>query len=370
MRKYWKTASNGAFATSGNWTPAGVPGANDLAFIAATGSPYTVTVAASAEVLGVNLAANATLDITNNATFRADQGTATGKNLGVIDVETGSTFSFGGVLNNQSTIQLLGTSTGATFFVLGDATLKGGGDFFLSDTSNNRIAGFDTLTNVDNVIAGAGSINVDLVNQAAGAIQATSGGNKLVLLNNNVTNTGTLVGIGTAGLEIDSSVFINIGGMIQANAGSFVYLDFGAKVVGGKLNTLGNGDVVVKNAIFDGSGTHPITNDGILEIQSPSAAEGLFTQGVIINHHGINLAIGAQLFLGLPSSPGMDTTLQGGGEVALNSGTIDLSSTTRLSKPLMLNNVDNIISGYLSTATQPARPLCSTISNSASSMPF
>jgi hypothetical protein len=77
-----------------------------------------------------------------------------------------------------------------------------------------------------------------------------------------------------------------------------------------------------------------------------SAAEGLFTQGVIINHHGINITVGAQLFLGLPSSPGMNTTLQGGGEVALNAGTIDLCSTTTLSKPLTLNNVDNIISGY------------------------
>jgi hypothetical protein len=33
MRKYWNTASNGAFETSGNWTPAGAPGADDLARI-------------------------------------------------------------------------------------------------------------------------------------------------------------------------------------------------------------------------------------------------------------------------------------------------------------------------------------------------
>jgi hypothetical protein len=136
MRKYWNTASNGAFETSGNWTPAGAPGADDLAFIAATGSPYTVTVSASAEVLGVSLGANATLDITNNAIFRADEGTATGKNLGIIQVETGATFIFGGVLNNQNTIQL-GIGAGASFFVSGDTTLKGGGNFYLSDTINN-----------------------------------------------------------------------------------------------------------------------------------------------------------------------------------------------------------------------------------------
>jgi hypothetical protein len=346
MRKYWNTAANGAFETLNNWTPSGAPSVGEIALISATGSPYTVTVSASAEVLGVSLGANATLDITNNATFHADEGTATGKNLGVIQVETGSKFFFGGVLNNQNTIQLLGTGAGASFFVSGDATLKGGGNLYLSDTINNSIAGFDTLTNVDNLIAGPGRIEVDIINQALGTIEATSGGNKLVLFHNNVTNTGTLLGLGIAGLDIDGSVVTNIGGTIQANAASFVYLEDGAKVIGGRLNTTANGDIVVKNAIFDGSGTHPITNDGILEIQPPSAAEGLFTQGVIINHHGINITVGAHLFLGLPSSPGVDTTLQGGGEVALNSGTIDLSSTTALSKPLTLNNVDNIISGY------------------------
>ena len=123
-----------------------------------------MTVSASAEVLGVSLGANATLDITNNATFRADVGTATGKNLGVIQVETGSRFNFAGVLNNQNKIKLLGTGAGALFFLLGDTTLKGGGNFFLSDTINNQIDGFNTLTNVDNLIAGAGSIKVDIVN--------------------------------------------------------------------------------------------------------------------------------------------------------------------------------------------------------------
>jgi hypothetical protein len=30
-------------------------------------------------------------------------------------------------------------------------------------------------------------------------------------------------------------------------------------IIGGRLNTINNGDIVVKDAIFDGSGTHPIT---------------------------------------------------------------------------------------------------------------
>jgi hypothetical protein len=89
----------------------------------------------------------------------------------------------------------------------------------------------------------------------------------------------------------------------------------------------------------------PSPNDGNLEVQSPSATEGLFTQGVIINHGVMALPSGAAWFLGLPSTPGMDTTLQGGGLVGLNSSTIDLCSSTTLSKPLTLNNIDNTVSG-------------------------
>src|SRR4029079_15583936 len=122
----------------------------DIAVIAATGSPYTVTVSANKTVQGVSLGANATLDITGSSFFTAAEGTATGKNLGIIQVETGSMFTFGGVLNNQNIIALLGT--GALFSVAGDATLKGGGNFLLSDTSNNQVFGFGTLTNVDNFI--------------------------------------------------------------------------------------------------------------------------------------------------------------------------------------------------------------------------
>jgi hypothetical protein len=128
--------------------------------------------------------------------------------------------------------------------------------------------------------------------------------------------------------------------------GASFFSEEGTKIIGGTLNTVSNGDIVVKNALLDGGGTHAITNDGNLEVQIPSATKGLFTQGVIINHSLIAVDAGTKLFLGLPSSPGMDTTLKGGGLLGLSNATIDLSSTTTLSKPLTLNNVDNTISGY------------------------
>jgi hypothetical protein len=126
------------------------------------------------------------------------------------------------VLNNPGTIQLLGIGGGARFAALSDTTLKGGGHFYLSDTSHNFFAGPGTLTNVDNLIAGAGTINLDIVNQSGGTIEALSGLNKLVLSFNNITNTGKLFGAGAAGLDLDHSVVNNVGGTIVAGAGAFV----------------------------------------------------------------------------------------------------------------------------------------------------
>ena len=59
-----------------------------------------------------------------------------------------------------------------------------------------------------------------------------------------------LLGAGTAGLELEGSIVTNIGGTIQANAGCFVFLEDGTKVIGGRLNTISNGDIVIHNAVF------------------------------------------------------------------------------------------------------------------------
>jgi len=243
-------------------SPAGVPGDGDIVFIPSGPIfPYTVTVSANSTVLGISLGA-VTLDITNSAFFEADEGTATGTNLGLIDVEAGSRF-FGGVFNNQNKIDLRGTGAAiASAFLLGDTTLKGGGTFSLSnDTINNNIRGFDTLTNVDNSIKGAGVIQTDIVNQALGTIKADSNAAPLVLELSNITNTGMLLGAGTGGLDLAGSVVTNIGGTIQADAG-FVFLEDSTKVIGGRLNSITN------------TGTMEATG-GDLYIASPLSNTGL-----------------------------------------------------------------------------------------------
>jgi hypothetical protein len=220
MKVFWKTAASELFDTASNWNP-GVPGAMDRALLSATGGAYTVTVRDNRTVLGVSTSADAILDITNNTTFQASEGTAIGANLGTIIVENGSTFAFGGALNNPGTIEL-GIGSAAYYHMLGDTTLKGGGHFYLSDATNNVLWGIGTLTNVDNLIYGAGFLEPNIVNQSGGTIEALSGLNKLVLSFNNITNTGKLFGAGAAGLDLDHSVVNNVGGTIVAGAGAFV----------------------------------------------------------------------------------------------------------------------------------------------------
>src|SRR5262249_19527883 len=156
---------------------------------------------------------------------------------------------------------------------------------------------------------------------SGGTIESTSGSNKLVLYHRNITNRGELFGAGFAGLDLDGSVVDNVGGTIVAGARAFVYLVEGATLFGGTLQTQSNRDTVVKAAVFDGAGTHPITNDNLVEIQSPNAASGLSIQGVFVNKGALNLTNGSRLFLGLPFSPGANTTLQGKGQINLSGAT-------------------------------------------------
>ena len=348
MRKYWNTASSDDFTTSTGWTPSGVPGPGDFVILNAPGIDYTVGAIGTFTVLAVSTAANATLDINNTGAgfFQIVQGTASGKNLGTIQVQTGSTLELGGVFNNPGTIQTVGTSSGALLSLVDDTTLKGGGNLFLSDTTQNIIFGFPhTLTNVDNLIAGAGSIEVDLVNGLDGVVEATSGANPLTLGGNPhresfITNSGTLEGAGSAGLVIDHSVVTNTGGFISAvSAFSRVELKQTTKIIGGTL--FGDGVIVANDAILDGSGAHPITIDALV-----TNVGNLSVQGVIANHGTLDLQTAGSLFLGLGGKPAVDTTLKGGGAVTIEDEVIDLAPGTIVSKPVTFTNVDNVISGY------------------------
>jgi hypothetical protein len=243
MKVYWKTAASGAFSTSANWTPYGPPGAGDQAMLTATGAPYTVSVSSNQTVLTIDTSASADLDIQNNATFAAEDGTGPGVNNGIIHAETGSTFEVAGTINNNGTIYLgtsnqNGSGTPYTVMVLlGDTTLNGGA---LTLFWNGDVSGGGTLTNTGtSVISGAGEIDVAVNNRKTVTgnttlIPVIDGTNALqaLTLYGVVTNTGELRSEGAAGLTIANTVF-NTGGLIDSY--SVLQVIDGADIIGGTL---------------------------------------------------------------------------------------------------------------------------------------
>ncbi len=77
MKIYWKVLNSDSFTNASEWTPSGVPGALDQAFLTGTGTGYDVNVlnGESETVLTISTSADAILNIIQNSTFTAEDGT-------------------------------------------------------------------------------------------------------------------------------------------------------------------------------------------------------------------------------------------------------------------------------------------------------
>jgi hypothetical protein len=170
MNIYWKgTVPSGSFTSAGNWVQSSVPGISDIVELT-TGATVTVSTGAPVAVLGVNLALGTLLI---NTDFTATEGTAIGSNQGTIEVNNGAQFSVGGTVKN---VNVINVNNGGTLAVDDfDLTVNGGGLIGLGgDGATLVVSAGRTLVNVDNTIAGQGTI-IDagmLVNHSSGIIEA------------------------------------------------------------------------------------------------------------------------------------------------------------------------------------------------------
>jgi hypothetical protein len=168
-------------------------------------------------VLGVDAAAlNA-----NNFVFNQEPVTV---NSGTLTISDGAIMPFSGIIENTGTIALASTGTDTNLEILvHSVTLQGGGHVTLSDSSHNVLFGGTaeaTLTNVDNIISGAGQLgNGQMALANAGTIIA-DGSNALVIDTGShaVTNSGTLEASGSGGLVINSG--LDNSGSLWANGGN------------------------------------------------------------------------------------------------------------------------------------------------------
>ena len=195
---------------------------------------------------------------------------------GAVTISTGSTYTasnstttnLNGAIVNNGTIQLNGgTGTNGILNLAGNVTLSGGGTLALSTATgggNAIIQGVgQTLTNVDNTIAGTGNIGngADLAVTNGGAIEATPAGG---------TSTLTLNGVG--GLANNGTFAANNGGTLTATV---PFTNTGTvHAINGTINA---------NAGFTGTtGTAQIDAAGTLSIGAASTVGTLAQNGSLV----------------------------------------------------------------------------------------
>jgi hypothetical protein len=264
----------------------------------------------------------------------------------MITITNGSTFYGRGTVSNAGTISVASTGTLTAFRVFARTTetealtLTGGGKVALSGPKDLIIGVsiYDTLTNVDNNIAGAcvfGAANrLTLVNEAKGTIDATGGIMTLDTSGSTVTNAGLMESTAT-GLLVISSTTINQsgGGTISANGGLINFT--GADIIGGTIASAPGGAVrVLTGANMLNGSTSTVNLTGTLQV---FAADSLTIAGTINNTGKLNL-YGGKLVIGA------------GGATLLGAGQMNLSDTaansiTATVAGATLTNAGNVIFG-------------------------
>jgi hypothetical protein len=379
----WNSSTGGFFNSLLNWLGGVVPGATDTAVLGAGSAPYTVI--CQAGVLGLPLggtqavgaiqtAANATLEVLGGidvlnvlggtTTFSAANGAGGGANLGAVEVQNAlytvpilgtmlggsANFEIGGVFDNVGSIALdglapvSGLSNADQMTMLtadGATTLTGGGVIKLSNDVLNLITGTAgaVLTNVNNVISGAGSITgVQLVNKLAGAIDADQALPLIIDAFGTTVNQGLLEATKGGALVLNGNID-NAGGTILADAGRVIL--GGVTITNGALVAGLSGSFVVlqaANAVLDG-GLNGVNINGPLTLYSTAS---MTVEGALNNFGELLIKAGkgqtnTQLLVGAPG-----VILSGAGKILLNA----LSSViTSAAGQATLTNLDNLIRG-------------------------
>jgi fibronectin-binding autotransporter adhesin len=281
-------------------------------------------------------------------TLANGSGTLDGTTQGAITISTGGTYLVPnnsdlivqGMITNKGTIELAATANSVILGLNNNTTLNGGGTVSMSATLNGnafiqqQIAGL-TLTNVNNLIEGAGIIGnsaLTLVNQSAGTVDANISGQTLHLNGSGgTTNTGLLEATSGGTLQLDSTTVNNAGGNITGSGGGVVVLN-SSTIQGGTLNG-------AFQTIANGSGTLDGSTNGAITLSSGATYTNgnnstLIAQGTINNNGNINLAavgnnsdLNLQNNLTLNGSGTLTMSTTGGGTAIIQEGVGGLTLT-------------------------------------------
>ena len=243
---YWLNPISGSFTNPAYWSGDVVPGASDDAIINAVGERhFTVTVSTHVRVQSIQTSVDAKLSI-NHGLFFATEGTGSGANAGIILAAGHGKLEAGGQMTNSGSIVLGNASRGGTLLVSGTLSLGGGGEVELSGAGQSLIEGgrhskYPRLINVDNTIAGSGTIGVYSIYAPAGVIDANAANPLLI---DHLSNDGLVEATGSGGLTIGYAWPSD--GRFLAGNGSAIEIGAG-QLDGVTLMSEGSGEIGIEN---------------------------------------------------------------------------------------------------------------------------
>ena len=264
----------------------------------------------------------------------------------VLDIVDATALTLKGAISNTGAIVLQSGGALTDLIIGANTSLTGSGQIDLGDSPNNRIYGVSAntaLTNVNNVISGAGQLgngSLSLINQVAGIIDG-SGANALVIDTGagTLTNAGLIEATGAGGVNLVSSTLNNgAGGMLTAGANSQVGLQ-SATIAGGILTTIGSGifQTLDDFNLLDGS-TFAVNIQGAIRINDNTA---LTLKGAIVNAGSILIDGQGDTTSLIVSAIGATLTGKGTITLSANGG----AALDGVSSTATLTNVDDTIDG-------------------------
>ena len=263
------TSGGGIWNTSGDWTPAGIPGAGNTALITKAGT-YTVSSTQNNSVAVIETEADATLVVGGGTVFDVTSGTGTGTNAGKIEVESGGTLKLAGRVADAGTITLSGTTT-ATVLELDGVNIFGG----KLQTSGGAL--IETVSTTTNSINGATLLGGSVEDVVKGSTLTWSGG---------TVGSGATVDAASSSTVIVSGVFADAGTVILSGTTSvglhadLEMLTGGTAILSGSAITnsgllYANGArslIEIRGGAISGSGSAEIGN-GVIDITGSGDGE-------------------------------------------------------------------------------------------------
>jgi hypothetical protein len=425
----WTVSGSGNWTTSADWSVGRgyLPTYQQDAWIGLSGYAATVTSTATELVNSIGVNSISTLVIDGDSTFTASDGTVLNPNnvfasfgngnQGTIDVGAGSALAIGNAFDNAGALDIgvitansNANGTGA-LVLTGTVMLYGGGVVNLGQSNLLGQGSIQTsgggLVNVDNRIAGVGSIALSLLdNQSGGVIEASYSSGSLLVNAGTFANEGSLIADAHAELflglpgganSLTNSGSITVNGSLQilgaysiSGAGSITMGSVGAKITSGGTATFNNSSTIETtgigqigattsssnftfnntgavrvsgsaaeltlntggNTIGDGGGLLEAMNGGVLLIasnvntgQASPSGQAVPPGGIIEAASGGLVLINSVTVSDIVASPSVS------GEIIIDGGTIGIAPGSAVSVPIIFKNTGGTLIVYAASAT-------------------